>query len=48
MCSRVLRRRLRGALAKPPLPIFYCGEDGKHWIEVEWLCIWPTKNEFTT
>ena len=31
-----------------PLCLFYCGEDGKHWIEVEWLCIWPTKNEFTT
>ena len=53
MCSRVLRRRLRGALAQAPSPhLFlrgiYCGEDGKHWIEVEWLCIWPTNNEFTT
>ena len=30
MCSRVLRRRLRGALAQAPRPSLIAG-DGKHW-----------------
>ena len=49
MCSRVLRRRLRGALAQAPSAHLLLREDGKHWIEVELqLWIWATKNEFTT
>ena len=50
MCSRVLRRRLRGALAQAPLcPSFIAGRREKHWITTGVSSLpgfWPTNNEF--
>ena len=37
MCSRVLRRRLRGALAQAPSAHLLLREDGKHWMK-HYLC----------